>query len=113
MHVVVTMAGHSRRFAAAGYKGPKWLLPVGDRSMIAAVVDMFSQRDTFHFVLNREQIAANAGVEATLRGLAPNTRIHAIEPHEHGPTHTALQAAGIGDDEPVIVTYCDFVVQWD
>ena len=113
MHIVVTMAGHSRRFAAAGLKGPKWLLPVGGRPMIAAVIDMFSQNDTFHFVLNREQIENDPTIRTALEGLANHTHIHVIEPHELGPTFTALQASGIADDEPVIVTYCDFTVQWD
>ena len=113
MHIIVTMAGHSRRFAAAGLKGPKWLLPVGGKPMIADVVEMFSQNDTFHFVLNREQLNDNPTLSEILTNLAPHALIHVIEPHELGPTYTALQASGIGDDEPVIVTYCDFTVQWD
>ncbi len=113
MHVIVTMAGHSRRFTQAGYSGPKFLLPVGDAPMIRHVIDMFGAEDHFHFVLNENQVADNPGIEALLAGLARRARVVVIPCHEDGPTFSALQVAGIADDDEVIVTYCDFTVTWD
>jgi NDP-sugar pyrophosphorylase family protein len=113
MHVIVTMAGHSRRFNAAGLAGPKWLLPVGDKKMIEHVVDMFNPDDTFHLVVNATQVKDNPESIEWLRTLAADVRISQVAPHEGGPAVSALQVSDIPDDAPVIVTYCDFIVGWD
>ena len=112
MHVVIPMAGHSCRFRDAGYEGPKWLLKVGDRPMIEHVVEMFDDADEFHMVINTSQheFLQSYGKDLTL--LAPKVHVHVIEPHELGPTFSALQVPDIDDDEPVIISYCDFFVRW-
>lgn len=113
MHVIITMAGHSRRFHEAGYEGPKALLPLGGRPMIAHAVDMFAADDSFHFVANQQQVADDPSLIETLHSLASDTTITIVPPHELGPTWSALQVEGIPLDEPVIVSYCDFTVAWD
>jgi CTP:molybdopterin cytidylyltransferase MocA len=113
MHVVVTAAGHSRRFHAAGYQGPKFLIDLGGKPMIAHVFDMFSPRDHFHVVVNDDQVRQNPEIANILEALARNVEVCVIPPHEEGPTYSALQVASIPDDEAVIVTYCDFSVDWD
>ena len=106
------MAGHSRRFAAAGFVGPKAFLPIGDGLMIDHAVSMFAPTDTFHFVVTHDQ-AANPEHIRHLRTLAQNVRIVEIDAHELGPTHSALFVDNIECDDEVIVAYCDFTVRWD
>ena len=56
MNVVITLAGHSRRFTEAGYKTPKFLIEIDGRPMIEHVVEMYSaSHDKFYFVLNNVQ----------------------------------------------------------
>jgi NDP-sugar pyrophosphorylase family protein len=113
MHVIITMAGHSRRFNAAGYDGPKWLLPVGDKTMIEHVIDMFGPQDNFHFVINQSQADQYPRQVDWLAALTANGEVCVVPAHEEGPTWSALQVKGIRDNARVIVTYCDFTVRWD
>jgi dTDP-glucose pyrophosphorylase len=112
--VIITMAGHSRRFREAGYEGPKALLPVGEQRMIEHVVNMFDPKVCrYHIVINRNQVESNPCLIDDLSDLASWVTVTVVDNHELGPVHSALQVSGIGDDEEVIVSYCDFLVQWD
>ncbi len=113
MHIVITLAGHSRRFKAAGYSVPKFLITIEEKTMLEHVIGMFDERDHFHFVLNEEQVHQKPGIVQWLRGLTPTNSVKVIPVHEKGPIFTALQVDCIPDSEPVIVTYCDFNVEWD
>ena len=108
------MAGHSRRFHQAGYQGPKALLPVGNRPMIEHVVDMFDPVSChYHIVINRSQSNEDPQLIDYLSRLAPRVDVVVVDNHELGPVHSALQVNGIGDEDEVIVSYCDFIVEWD
>lgn len=113
MHIVITLAGHSRRFNAAGYEGPKALLSVGDQPMIQHVVNMFAPQDHFHFVINQNQAEQYSQLEGVLQSLAPKVSITVIPPHELGPVYSAMQVESIDDSDPVIISYNDFIVDWN
>lgn len=113
MHIVITMAGHSRRFRSAGYLQDKFLINIEGRSMIEHVMDMFDPNDTFHFVINEQQSADNTGLVDWLGSLAKKCFVTVIPPHENGPVYSALQVKSVPLGGEVIVTYCDFKVAWD
>jgi NDP-sugar pyrophosphorylase family protein len=114
--IVIPMAGHSRRFRAAGYGGkvPKPFLLIDGKPMIERVCRMFSPQDEFVFVCNQEHLAEEPARRDVLRRIAPRTHIVEIAPHELGPVYTALAADGcMRADEPVIISYCDFTMSWN
>ena len=113
MHIIITSAGHSRRFKKAGYKDPKTLLGVGDRPMIQHVFDMFSPADHFHVVVNDLQVEEHPDMLDRLKSMAPKVSVTIIPPHELGPVYTALQVDEISDNEEVIISYNDFIVEWN
>ena len=113
MHVIIPMAGQSRRFAARGQKGPKALLTVGNKPMIAHAIGMFSDSDIFHIVINELQVLEVPDLAMQLATLSRRVSVTVIPPHELGPAYSALQVEGIGEEEEVIISYCDFTVQWD
>lgn len=113
MHIIITLAGHSRRFKEAGYDLPKFLLPIDDQPMIAHVVSMFDSTDTFHFVINSAQEKEYPDLAKRLRALATRSSVTVIDPHEQGPVFSALLVQDIPADAPVIITYCDFIVRWN
>ena len=114
MNIIIPMAGNSSRFYAAGYLEPKALLPVGDCKMIEHVINMFDPNICkYHIVVNSEQLAAYPNLKKTLKQLATNIKIVVIEKHGLGPVHSALQVKGLRSDEEIIVSYCDFFVQWN
>lgn len=108
------MAGHSRRFTKAGYTDPKPFLLIDGKPMIERVCQMFSAKDEFILVCNRQHLAVPKYMQI-LKTLPFNCRIVGIEPHEEGPVFTALQAKKIIADplEPIILSYCDFTMVWN
>ena len=113
MNIILTLAGHSRRFKEAGFSLPKFLISIDGTPMIEHVVSMFDYEDTFHFVLNEEQIKAHPDIPDVLEGMTSNSTLTVIEPHDIGPTYSALQVEGISNEDEVIVSYCDFFVNWN
>lgn len=113
MHIIITLAGHSRRFHEAGHTLPKFLLPVDGAPMVSHVVGMFDSADHYHFVINSTQARDYPTLPDQLKSLAKRTSVTVIEPHEQGPVFTALQVKDIPEDAPLIVTYCDFAVRWN
>jgi len=113
MDVLITLAGQSKRFYNAGYKKPKFLLPIGNSTVISEVVKKFDDNDTFHFVLTEEQITENHNLKDYIKNLRKNIHLNIIKSHNLGPVYSALQAKSIKDDSNVIISYCDFLIDWD
>ena len=113
MNVLITLAGQSKRFYNAGYKKPKFLLPIGNSTVISEVVKKFDDNDTFHFVLTEEQITENHNLKDYIKNLRKNIHLNIIKSHNLGPVYSALQAKSIRDDSSIIISYCDFLIDWD
>ena len=113
MNVLITLAGQSKRFYNAGYKKPKFLLPIGSSTVISEVVKKFDDNDTFHFVLTEEQITENHNLKDYIKNLRKNIHLNIIKSHNLGPVYSALQAKSIRDDSNIIISYCDFLIDWD
>lgn len=115
MKIVIPMAGHGARFAEKGYGDIKPMIKLGrGRTMIDHVVGMFSDpSDQFVFLCNQDHLF-RPGLREELLRLAPNSVIAGVESHRLGPIWTVLGALDyIGDDEEVIVSYCDGVLIFD
>ena len=115
MNVIITLAGHSRRFTEAGYKTPKFLIEIDGRPMIEHVVEMYSvSNDKFYFVLNNVQKDAYPELIGRLEEIVHWCKVVVIPTHELGPVHSAMVLAEmIEDDEPVIISYCEMFVEWN
>ena len=114
MNIIIPMAGNSSRFDAAGYIGPKALLPVGDCKMIEHVINMFDPNTCkYHIVVNFQQLEDYPELINYLNQLATSVEVVVIEKHDLGPVYSALQVKGIRNTEEIIVSYCDFIVQWN
>ncbi|MBI2084698.1 MAG: NTP transferase domain-containing protein [Candidatus Aenigmarchaeota archaeon] len=115
MKVVVLMAGVGERFEKAGYKEPKPLVKVDGKPMIERVVNMFPGEEDFVFVCDNEHLRKTE-MKRVLTSLKPNGLIVGINHQQLGAVWSMLEALKkidfLKDDEPVIVTYCDFDVWW-
>jgi NDP-sugar pyrophosphorylase family protein len=113
LDIVITLAGKSRRFKKAGYSKPKFLLEVDYKPILLHVIDMFSKDDTFHFIFNKNQIPQNPEILDLIKSKILKYNIVEIEPHEKGPVYSCLKLDKIPKNKPLIITYCDFYVEWD
>ena len=75
---------------------------------------MFSPNDEFIFMCNKEHLV-NENYREILSNVTQFYHIVEIEPHEYGPVYSALQAEAYIKDEnnPVIISYCDFTMEWN
>lgn len=113
MNIIITLAGKSKRFLEAGYSTPKFLLEIGGKTILEHIPDMFSKNDMFYFVFNKNQIRDFPEIKTIIKKSVPNYEIIEIKTHDHGPVFSAIHIKSIDKNQPVIVSYCDFLVSWD
>jgi NDP-sugar pyrophosphorylase family protein len=106
------MAGHSARFKAAGIDTPKPFIMIDGKPMIARVCDMFGPRDEFYFLCQTAHLK-DARWRGVMDSLDVKSRLVPVEPSPLGPVGTLLARPDLlNNDEPVVISYCDFTVQW-
>lgn len=113
MKIIVPMSGIGARFVAAGYKDLKPLIKVHGIPIIEHVVNLFPGEDDFIFICTSKALA-QTDLGAELKRIKPSGQILEIEEHKLGPVYAVSKAFHmITDEEPVIVNYCDFFMDWD
>lgn len=113
MQIIIPMAGTGERFKRAGYKEPKPLIEVDGKPMIEHVVDLFPGEHNFLFICHRDHIETT-DLGSVLERIAPEGAVCGIDSAKRGPAYAIIKARHyIDDDEPVIVSYCDFSLVWD
>ncbi len=116
MQVIIPMTGYGSRFVAAGYKDLKPLIDVQGRRILEWIVKgMYSPEEEFVFVCRQEHLDRYSWLGNYLKSLAPRAQIFPIKDWiKLGPVYDVLQASEyIVDDEPCIINYCDFYMEWD
>ena len=113
MHIIIPMSGIGKRFIEAGYKVPKPLIRVDEKTIIEHVCNLFPDEDKFTFICNSRHLA-DTNIKQVLQSIKPNANIIEISNHKKGPVYAvSLVNTLIEDDEEVIVNYCDFGTYWD
>jgi len=114
MKIIIPMAGTGDRFVNAGYTEPKPLISVNGRRIIDYICNMFDVvNDEFIFICNNTHLADTNMLEI-LMSIVPDCTIVSIPNHKKGPVFTMMDIMNlIGDDEEVIVSYCDNPYIWD
>lgn len=116
MKVIIPMTGYGSRFVAAGYEALKPFIQVEGKPILEWIVrGMYPGEEDFVFVCRQEHLDQRPEMAGMLRAIAPKGQIFAIDDWEKkGPVYDVLLARDmIGDEEPVIVNYCDFFMYWD
>lgn len=112
MKIIVLTAGFGKRFADVGYP-PKSSIQVDGVPMVEHVARMFPGDHELLFVCSAEQLATT-NLGAIIQRIAPDASIIPITPDPRGPVTALPHLWGlIRDDEPVLITYCDFFMRWD
>ncbi len=113
MQIIIPMAGSGTRFKNAGYKDPKPIINIAGKPMIQYVIDLFPGEHDFLFICRDEHLE-QSDLRAVLSKLAPQGQIVSVTSKDLGPVHNILKVQPlIKDDEPVVVNYCDFDMDWD
>ena len=113
MNIIITMAGKSQRFRDAGYELPKYLLSLGKKNVIQKVIECFAEEDVFHLVVSKSQTKKIKNLNTILLQLSKCVEVHVIDDHNYGPVYSVLSVLDKIPNEPFIINYCDFLVQWN
>jgi NDP-sugar pyrophosphorylase family protein len=113
MQIVIPLSGEGRRFLNAGYLDPKPLIKVHGKSIIEYVVDLFPGEEDFVFICRDEHVEKYQ-IDELLLKLKPQAKVKVMKGEKLGPVYSVFQAFDhIKDSEPVIVSYCDYFMDWD
>lgn len=107
------MSGVGKRFKDVMYSLPKPLIKVDGKSIIEHVVSMFHGKFDFIFICNKDHLTST-DMRKVLVSLVPNATIISIDEHDKGPVHaTTFAHPYIHDDEEVLISYCDYIMEFD
>lgn len=107
--VIITLAGTGKRFSDAGYKLPKYMLPINDngKRVIDIVSSMYDGLSKI-YICNKYHID-----KYNLNDILSDGVVVGVEPGQ-GPGYAILQAKDkISLDKPTFVQYCDTFQPWD
>ena len=108
------MSGLSRRFAAAGYTIPKFMIDVDGKKVIEHIVELYPQDSEFIFIINDEHSKDQELCEFLDNLDVDRLTICSVPVHKKGPVYSIEQFEHhIEDDEQVIVNYCDFSMNFN
>ena len=121
MNVIIPMTGYGSRFVAAGYQELKPFIRVMGTVIEWIVKDMYPADVNIIFVCRGEHLMKDAFMRERLLLLAPEAKIVSIEDWvKKGPVYDVLRGyrellaqQAIDAQEPCIINYCDFYMQWD
>lgn len=108
VQIVIPMNGLGKRFVAEGYSSPKPIIEVWNgKRMIDYVLDCFPGEKDILFLCNPEHTDVKAYV-------ASFGTVVDVPYSGGGPVDTLLRGAKyISDDEEIVVSYCDYGMDWD
>ena len=111
MKLIILLSGKSKRFVEAGYPEKPFIKVLG-KYIIEHARDMYPDipnGDIFFIVRGDDWLA-----QTKLPNLFPHSKVKWIRPNDDGPVFSILEAAlPIDDDEEVIISYCDFMNNWN
>lgn len=120
-NIVIPMAGLGKRFSDCGYELPKPFLPLGNFTMIEAVVNNligvngrnFSSPFYFTFIVNSKQLNIDDLTNKLNRILTPKDyQIVEVDYTPQGPAESALIGVVKTDiQSPLIITNCDQIIE--
>ncbi len=116
MQIIIPMTGYGSRFVQAGYTLLKPFIIVHGKPIIEWVVSMFDEpSDRFTFICRKQHLDSLPYMWSELQRIAPDAQIVAIDNWvKKGPVYDVLQVEyAICDDTPVLISYCDYYMQWN
>ena len=116
LHIVIPMAGHGSRFANAGFKTPKPLIPLGGKPMIEWVIQNVrpKREHRFYFLCLAKHLETYPEVPETLRKLCPGCEVIPVPGVTEGAACTVLLARQwIDNDDQLMIANSDQYVDLD
>lgn len=115
LNIVIPMAGAGSRFATAGYKTPKPLIPINGVPMIKVVIDNIKLNNNCHFIFicQKDHVIAY-NLRKLLNEFAPGCDIIELKGLTEGAACTVLSAEHlINNQNPLMIANSDQYIDAD
>jgi len=108
--LIMPMAGNGSRFAEAGYTDPKPMIDIDGKPMFVRAVESIGlEFEDYIFIVRKEHNLVDS-----VRKYYPNAKVVEIEQLTEGAACTVLLANPyLNDEDAVLVSNCDQVIEWD
>jgi NDP-sugar pyrophosphorylase family protein len=115
LNIVIPMAGNGARFADAGYRDPKPLIPVHGIPMIEVVINNLRPARPHRFIfICQERHDREFGIVSFLRFLEPTCDVICLTGITEGAACTVLTARSfIQSRAPLMIANCDQWIDFD
>lgn len=110
LKLIMPMAGEGSRFSEQGYPVPKPLIDINGKPMFVRAIESIDLTfDDYVFIVRKEHNIKNA-----IYQYYPTAKVIEIDELTEGAACTVLLAGRyIDDDDAVLVTNCDQLIEWD
>lgn len=115
MNIVIPMAGMGSRFKNEGFDVPKPLIEVNGKTLIEHSVSTLGIKGKFIFITREfENQRYNDMLSHKLKEIEPNSIEIKLKEPTRGAAETVLTAINhINNQQPLIITNCDQITDWD
>ena len=115
MNIVIPMAGLGTRFSNEGFKLPKPLIETNGKTLIEHSISTLGVEGRYIFITRKyNNPEYNELLTKRLKEIQPNCVEIQLNKPTRGATETALAAKEyIDNNEPLIITNCDQITDWD
>ena len=115
MNIVIPMAGLGTRFANEGFELPKPLIETNGKTLIEHSISTLGVEGKYIFITRKyDNPEHNVILTKRLKEIEPNCIEVQLDSPTRGATETVLKAKKyINDNEPLIITNCDQITDWD
>lgn len=114
MNIIITAAGDSHRFKKKGFNKPKYLIKLGSTKIIDYVINMFDYQDTFHIIFQISHYKKYKEEIDLIKKNYKNINFYFVKSHNLGPVYSISLVDNLKKiNGPILISYCDFFVEWD
>ena len=65
------------------------------------------------FILSFQKTIKKRKLKKIILKTVKKGKIYIVDDHNKGPVYSVLKLKGLDENEPIIISYCDFFVKWD
>ncbi len=113
MKIIISMAGLGNRFKERGFKTPKHLIKIDDKTLIELAIESLNIEAEYIFIIRNENGIDNSYLKNILNNYK-GSKIIEIDYVTDGPASSAYLSKNIlEEEEELIITNCDQILEWD
>ena len=112
LNVIIVCAGKSQRFKSEGFIKPKFLLEINNRTVLENICSQYQDNTNFILIVNGTDYEEYKKLINKTINKIKKKQLIIIDSHSLGPVESLDKISSKIKGE-VIISYCDFLVEWN